>query len=55
MSPLLYLIFLLELVLGDTGTYRDLPICADPGISSGLRVPGAAGVYRDIRANMERT
>ena len=54
-SPLLYSSLLPELVLTDAETCRDLPFCAVACIHSMLWIPRAAGRYRDIRANMERT
>ena len=54
-SPLLGSIFLPELLPSDAGTCRYLPFCAVARIRGGLRIPRAAGAYRDIRANMEQT
>ena len=54
-SPLLSSILLPELVPSDDETCRYLPFCAGARIRGGLRIPRAAGLYRDIRANMERT
>ena len=54
-SPLLNSILLYELVPGDDDKCRDLPFCAVACIRGGLRIPGADGAYRDIRANIERT
>src|ERR1039457_3765778 len=54
-SPLLSSILLPELLPGDDDTCRHLPFCAVARIRGGLRIPRAAGAYRDIRANMERT
>jgi len=54
-SLLLSSILLPELVPGDDGTCRHLPFCAVARIRGGLRMPRTAGLYRDIRANMERT
>ena len=54
-SPLLCSNFPSELVPDDADTYRELPFCPLVGIRGVLRIPDAAGAYRDIRANMEQT
>jgi hypothetical protein len=55
-SPILSLITLPDLVLSNAGTCRYLlPFCAVAYIRGELRIPRAAGAYRDIQANMERT
>jgi hypothetical protein len=54
-SPLLNSILLFELMLSDDDTCRYLPFCAAGCILGRLRIPGSAGAYRDIRANMEQS
>jgi len=44
-----------DLVGQRAGNCRDLPFRAVARIRGGMRIPGAAGLYRRIRANMERT
>jgi hypothetical protein len=39
----------------DTGTCRDLPFCVVACIRGTQWIPRAAGMYREVRANMERT
>jgi hypothetical protein len=54
-SPLLCSHLLFEIVLSYAGTCRELPFCPVAGMGVPLRMPGGAGAYRDIRANMEQT
>src|SRR5690348_18510816 len=53
-SPLLYSFFLLELLSSNAITCRELPFCPVARIRAALRIPGGAGPYRGIRANMEQ-
>ena len=54
-SPLLCSLILLELLSNNASTYRELPFCAVARIRAALLIPGGAGPYRGIRANMEQT
>jgi hypothetical protein len=42
-------------VLSYASMCRELPFCPVAGIRAALRMPGAAGPCRGIRANMEQT
>src|SRR5690242_9240115 len=53
-SPLLYSFFLLELLSSNAITCRELPFCPVARIRAALQIPGGAGPYRGIRANMEQ-
>jgi hypothetical protein len=54
-SPLLCSLMLPELLSDNASAYRDLPFCAVARTRAALRIPGNAGPYRGIRANMEQT
>jgi hypothetical protein len=54
-SPLLCSFILLELLSNNASPYRELPFCPVTCIRDALRIPGGAGPYRGIRANMEQT
>src|ERR1035441_440701 len=54
-SPLLSSFILLELLSNNASTCRELPFCPIARIRGALRIPGGAGPYRGIRANMEQT
>jgi hypothetical protein len=54
-SPLLCSFILLELLPDNANTCRELPFCPVARIRAALRIPGCAGPYRGIRANMEQT
>jgi hypothetical protein len=53
-SPLLNSIILLEQLSKNGSVCRELPFCPVGRIRAALRMPGAAGPYRGIRANMEQ-
>ena len=54
-SPLLSSILLSELLSNNVSTCRELPFCPVNLIRAALWIPGCAGAYRGIRANMEQT
>ena len=54
-SPLLCSFILLEVLSSNASTCRELPFCPVARIRAALRIPGCAGPYRGIRANMEQT
>jgi hypothetical protein len=54
-NSLLCSFILLELLSCSVSTCRELPFCPVARFRTALRVPGCAGPYRGIRANMEQT